>query len=106
MVKTVKINDKNVEIRVPPNSRIPIDTPPHLFSHHGIQLYCGKRGQGKSVGITNYLRMMKEAGKSDRVFIISPTVLSNKALLDSLGVEESDILDPDDRNATEKLKKN
>lgn len=104
MVKTVKINDKNVEIRVPPNSRIPIDTPPHLFTHHGIQLYVGKRGQGKSVGITNYLRMMKEAGKSDRVFIISPTVLSNKALLDSLGVEESDILDPDDPAATQKLK--
>lgn len=104
MVKVKKIDDKSVEIKIPPNSRIPIETPPHLFTHHGIQLYVGKRGQGKSVGITNYLRMMKEANKADRIFVISPTVLSNKALLDSLDVEPHDVFDPDDKQAIEKLK--
>ena len=95
-MKIVKNPDKKAQITVPPNSRVPIETPDSLFEHHNLMLVLGKRQSGKSVFITNYLRMMKDADKADRIIVVSPTILSNKALLDSLDIEDDDCLDPDD----------
>ena len=103
-MKIVKNPDPKAVIKVPPNSRIPIETSDNMFSHHGIILALGKRQSGKSVWITNYLRMLKDEGKADRILVVSPTIESNKALLDSLGVEAEDIFDPDDPEATNKIK--
>ena len=96
-MKIKKIKGKSSVIRVPPNSRVPIETSANLFTHHVLLLAIGKRGSGKSVFITNYLRMLKEEGKADRILVVSPTILSNQALLDSLGVDEEDCFDPDDK---------
>jgi hypothetical protein len=104
IMKIVKDTNKKAEIKVPPNSRVPIDTPDNMFEHHNIMLVLGKRQSGKSVFITNYLRMMKDANKADRIVIVSPTVLSNKALLDSLDVEDEDCIDPDDPNCVTKVR--
>jgi hypothetical protein len=102
-MKIVKDKDKKSIIKVPPGSRVPIVTPPNLFEHHGIQLVLGKRQSGKSVFITNYLRMLKQADKADRILVISPTILSNKALLESLGIEDQDCFDPDDPEVIPKI---
>jgi len=103
-MKIIKNPDKKAVITVPPNSRVPIETPDNLFTHHNLMLVLGKRQSGKSVFITNYLRMMKDANKADRIIIVSPTVLSNKALLDSLDVKDEDCLDPDDAECVNKIR--
>jgi hypothetical protein len=95
-MKIVKDPSKKSEIKLPPNSRVPIDTPDNMFEHHNLMLVLGKRQSGKSVFITNYLRMLKDANKADRILVVSPTILSNKALLNSLDIEDDDCLDPDD----------
>ena len=104
-MKILKDPSKKTEITVPPNSRVPIETPDILFTHHNLMLVLGKRSSGKSVFITNYLRMMKEANKADRIVIVSPTILSNKALLNSLDVKDEDCIDPDDPECIDKVRR-
>jgi len=102
-MKVVKNNDKKVIITPPPQSRVPIETPDNLFTHHVNMVVVGKRGSGKSVFISNYLRMLKEAGKLDRLIMISATAGSNYALLESFGVDENDIFDPEDKDIPNKI---
>ena len=102
-VKIAKIKDKRVQIQIPPNSRCEINTSDNMFKHHINMLCCGKRNSGKSILITNYLRMMQDENCLDRLFVISPTIESNKALIDSLNVKPEDIYDPDERGVVELL---
>lgn len=96
-MKVKKVKDKSAVIKVPPSSRVPIETSPNMFTHHVLMLCVGVRGAGKSVFITNYLRMLREEKKADRILVISPTILSNQALLESLGIDEDDCFDPEDK---------
>jgi len=43
--------------------------------------------------------------KYDRIFIVSPTIQSNKALLDRLRIDPDDIYDPDDLEALDDIKR-
>ena len=92
MVRTVKV--KGQEIQVPEGSAFSINTSPMLLKGHQNMLVLGKRGSGKSVAITNYLRMLQEDKKLDRIFVISPTFMSNRVLMDNLGIDEADVFDP------------
>jgi hypothetical protein len=96
-MKFKKIKDKRFAIKIPPNSSVPIETSSNMFKHHVVCLVCGKRGAGKSSFITNYLRLLKEENKADRILVVSPTIVSNQALLDSLGIHPEDCFDPDDK---------
>lgn len=97
-MKIQRSKSKNIKIAIPPNSRCPIETGSDLFTAHVNLIAVGKRNSGKSVLITNYLRMLKDDGKLHRLFIISPTIESNRALIDSLNVKKDDIYDPEDPN--------
>lgn len=92
MVRTVKV--KGQEIKVPDSSAFSINTGPMLLKAHQNMIVLGKRGSGKSVAITNYLRFLQEDKKLDRIFVISPTFMSNKALMEDLGIDEDDVFDP------------
>jgi len=98
-MKTVKV--PNMEIKVPTGSAFAFETDPMMFASHQACLVVGKRGLGKSVITVNIIERMKY----DRVFIVSPTIQSNKALLDRLHVDPDDIYDPDDLEALEDIKK-
>lgn len=102
-MKTVRAKNKKLDLALPPNSRFPIDTPDDLFTHHTIMLCVGKRGAGKSTIVFNYLRMLREANKADRIFCISPTIQSNEALLNALGIDPKDCFDPEDKMVIPKL---
>jgi hypothetical protein len=102
-MKTVQAKDKKLALALPPNSRFPIETPDDFFTHHCIMLCVGKRGAGKTTIIFNYLRMLKQANKADRIFCISPTVHSNEALLNALDIDPSDCFDPEDKQVIPKL---
>ena len=71
-----------------------------MFKSHQSCLVIGKRGSGKTVIAVNIIERMKY----DRVFILSSTVHSNKALLDRLNIDPDDIYDPDDLDAIDKIK--
>ena len=103
MPKVKKINEKKLKLVLPPSSRVPIETTDNMFTHHVIMLCCGKRGSGKSTFICNYLRMLKSEQKADRILVVSPTILSNGALLQSLNIESEDCFDPDDPDVISKL---
>ena len=75
-----------------------IETPDHLPKLHQLCIANGKRGNGKSIAITNLIRTYKEELGSDlRVIIVSPTFGSNYKLLSELGINREDVFeDPDD----------
>ena len=102
-MKTDRSKNKKLGLSLPPNCRYPIDTPDDFFTHHTIMLCIGKRGSGKTSLIFNYLRMLREANKADRIFCISPTIESNESLIRSLGIEPEDCFDPEDKNVMPKL---
>jgi len=90
----------NLEIKVPTGNAFAFETDPMMFKSHQSCLVIGKRGSGKSVIAVNIIERMKY----DRVFIVSPTIQSNKALLDRLNIDPDDIYDPDDLDAIDKIK--
>jgi len=91
-MKTVKV--KGQEIQVPENSAFSINTGPMLLKAHQNMVVLGKRGSGKSVAITNYLRMLQEDKALDRIFVVSPTFQSNRVIMENLGIDEADVFDP------------
>lgn len=104
-MKIVKSKAKHLKIKVPPNSNVPVESPVDAFKHHGIHVYVGKRGAGKSTAVCSYLNMLKKAGCADRILCISSTLGSNMALMDSLSVDvDNDVFDPDDVNVVEKYR--
>jgi len=88
-MKTEHIKDCKIELI--PGSAFAIESPENLLKAHQNMIFVGKRGSGKSVAATNYIRMMKY----DRIFVISSTFDSNKKLMESLNIEEDDVYDPD-----------
>ncbi len=91
-----KSKQKDASLKLPKNTRVEIKTSDDMFNHHCIFLVLGKRGAGKGVLTANYLRLLMKENKLDRLIIVSPTAGSNAGLLEQFGVDEEDILDPED----------
>ena len=88
MVKEVKV--KGLEITVPKgSSAFQCETPAMMPKMPLLAAVVSKRGTGKGVLTTNFLEQLKVV---DRLFIVSPSAKSNKALLDRL----SDMISPED----------
>ena len=91
--------EKKTVIKLPKtSSAFAIETPDHLPKLYQLCIANGKRGSGKSIAITNLIRMCKEELGSDlRCIIVSPTFGSNYKLLSELGINREDLFeDPDD----------
>ena len=97
-MKTVKL--KGADIQVPSGDAFAYQTPPEMPKCHGVFVAVARRGGGKSVAISNLVRMMSY----DRVFLVSPTAKSNRAILEPLGIAENDVFeDVDDPNVIQKV---
>ena len=86
-------------IKLPKNhNAFAIERPEHLPKLHQLLVANGKRGSGKSMAITNLLRMYKEHFKDNlRILVVSPTFGSNYKILQELGIDKEDVFeDPDD----------
>ena len=86
-------------IKLPKNhNAFAIETPDHLPKLHQLLVANGKCGSGKSMAITNLVRMYKEYYKDNlRILIVSPTFGSNYKILQELGIDKQDVFDdPDD----------
>ena len=97
-MKTLKISNANIVVPKGPSGVY--ETAPHLPKAHGIFVAVARRKGGKSVAISNLARMMN----FDRIFLISPTATSNKAILDPLGIDLDDVYeDLEDKDVINKV---
>jgi hypothetical protein len=87
VMKTEKL--KNAEIVVPKKKAF-IKTPDGEIGLHCCAVICGARGSGKSVAVSSKLQHLKKEGLADRIFLISPTAVSNSEMWNGL-IEEEDI---------------
>jgi len=76
-----------------------VKTPDDMPALHAVIVFCGRRGSGKSFGAISLVKHYMDAGSIDRVFIISPTIHSNKALIDLIKVADEDFYDEPNKAA-------
>lgn len=92
---------KGLEIKPPSGSAFAYETAPMLPKLHQVCLIVGPRGAGKSTACVNLMERLP----FDRIFVISPSILSNKQLLKRLKVDPGDVYeDPDDISCLDKIK--
>jgi len=97
--------EKKAVIKFPKDSNaFAVETPEHLPKLHQLLIANGKRGSGKSIAITNLIRMYKEElGSDSRVIVVSPTFGSNYKLLSELGIDRADVFEEPDDDVPSKL---
>jgi hypothetical protein len=91
-MKVKRVN--GLDIKPPKKNAFMIDTPDNLPKLHTLMIASGRRGGGKSVAVSNFVRMLLEKEILDRVILISPTYYSNKEIYDPLNIAEEDIIEP------------
>ena len=91
-MKTVALHKYQV---IPPKdtSAFVIETDKDEIKLHTLMCIVARRGGGKTQIACQKLRDLKKAGHVDRIFVISPTLHSNKDLIQSLGVDPADCFD-------------
>ena len=97
-------NKDYLDIVVQKGSAFKIDTEKDFVKLHQLMCVVGKRGSGKSVFVTNFLRMMKDQNCLDRLILVTPTYKSNKAIFNGLPVNEEDVIDPNDPSAVQQIR--
>lgn len=98
-LKSVKVG--GMQIKPPAASAFAYDTPPFCPKLHQNCLIVGPRGSGKTTACVNLCEMLP----FDRLFIISPTMHSNKELMSRLKIDDDDVYeDIDDISCIDKIK--
>ena len=93
MIKTKKI--PLFEVPLPKKGAFTIDTPDDIPRLHTLMVLSGRRGAGKGVSITTFVKQLLDYKLMDRVILISPTYHSNVTIFEPLGLnEETDVLEP------------
>jgi len=80
--------------RLPKKGAFTIETEPDFPKLHTLCIASGKRGGGKSVAIANFIKTCKDKGYYDRVWLVTPTYWSNKAIWDIAEIDDIDIHEP------------
>jgi len=102
-VQTKKI--PHFKVVLPKKSAFAIDTPEHIPKLHTLMILSGKRGGGKGVAITTYVKQLLDLNLMDRVILISPTYWSNKIIFEPLNInEETDVIEPTKDSIKEVIK--
>ena len=92
-----KIN--GMQIKPPKQTSGDYDTPEHCPSMHQVLVCVGKRRSGKSTAVINLIEQMHY----DFSIVVSPTMKSNKELMERLNVEFV-FEDPDDLSVVDQIK--
>jgi hypothetical protein len=91
----------DLKIKVGKGSAFAYETDPSLPAAHQACLIVGARGSGKSTAAVSIIEKMPY----DRVLILSPTMKSNRDLMQRLKVDPKDVFeDPDDPTVVDQLK--
>lgn len=89
----MKLN-KRYDIVVPKSKAFTIQTEPDFIQMHSVILACAKRGTGKTVALTNLLRLMNQNNALDRLILVSGTYHNNKHYFTGLPLDEDDVIEP------------
>lgn len=99
-MKTQKV--KGLDIIPPKQTSGDYETAPNLMKMHQVCIAVGKRQSGKTTAVVNLIERMGY----DYVMMVSPTVKSNKELMDRLKLQDDHIFeDCDDPGVVDKIKK-
>ena len=77
---------KTMDLQISKGKPFSYETPDECPKAHINIGVCSKRGAGKTQIIVNLLEKMNY----DRIFVISPTMLSNKDVMARLNIEEEE----------------
>lgn len=91
------MNIKPVEFlntTLPAKKAFQIPTPPQYPKLHTLSIINGKRGGGKTVCVTNYLKKMLAEGLLDKIFVVTPTYQSNREIWSICELTERDCRPP------------
>ena len=105
-LKTKVIQDDAYKIKIPKKSAFTIDTPQDQLKLHQLMCIAAQRGCGKGVILSSYLQGLKRQNCMDRIFILSPTIGSNRPIFEPLGIrEEDEYHTPDPENVKDIIRK-
>lgn len=90
-MKTKNLNI--IKTKLPDKGAFTIETQFDFPKMHQLMVVNGKRGSGKSVAITNFLRECKNKHYLDKIYLISPTYNSNKQIWDICDINPEDVRD-------------
>lgn len=90
-MKTKNLNI--IKTKLPDKGAFTIETQFDFPKMHQLMVVNGKRGSGKSVAITNFLRECKNKHYLDKIYLISPTYNSNKQIWDICNIYPEDVHD-------------
>ena len=89
-IKTKLINSREYKIKLPKKKAFSIETPDDQLRLHQLQAVVAGRGTGKGVILSSLLQGMKKQDVMDRIFIMSPTIDSNRPIFENLQIQEPD----------------
>lgn len=91
-MNTVKIN--KFKTLLPNKGAFTIETEPDFPKLHTLCCVSGRRGGGKGVATSNFIKRCKDKNYFQRVYLISPTYESNKSIWDICDIDPSDVYEP------------
>jgi hypothetical protein len=98
-MKTEKLNRYPIIL---PKKKAFITTPDEEIRLHCCAVVCGARGSGKSVAVSSTLHHLKRQGLADRIFLITPTFVSNNEMWKGL-VDEEDVFTEMNNSSVEQV---
>ena len=105
-MQTKQIKDDAYKIKIPKKSAFTIDTPNDQLKLHQLMCISAQRGCGKGVILSSYLQGLKKQNCMDRIFILSPTIGSNRQIFEPLNIaEEDEYHTPEPENVNDIIKK-
>tara|TARA_R110002012_G_scaffold184222_2_gene350783 strand:+ start:8106 stop:9023 length:918 start_codon:yes stop_codon:yes gene_type:complete len=90
---------------LPKKGAFTIETDDDFPRLHTLAVASGRRGGGKSVAISNFLKRCKDKHYYDKIFLITPTYNSNKSIWDICDIPPEDVIEPDENAIKEVVKK-
>lgn len=79
------------KIQVPKKHAFAVETPESEIRLHTLMVFAGFRSSGKTLACMNKLRDFQQQNLADRIFLVSPSIASNKPILSLVKIDESDI---------------
>ena len=90
-VRVTKIRD--FDITPPRKSAFQIETPPDVPRQHSLTIFSARRGGGKSVACTTYVKKLLEVGAMQRDDH-NPDMGFDKDIFAPLNIQEEDVIEP------------
>jgi hypothetical protein len=102
-MKIKKLNSDDYQIKIPKKSAFTIETPADQLRLHQLMCIAAGRGTGKGVILSSFLQGLKNQGCMDRIFMMSPTIASNKPIFGSLNINNEDEYHTPDKECIEDI---